>query len=123
MEAAAAQGRSCHPAERRCRYALVRFEFSPAWEGAKGREIRSHLFGGSGRAARRVLSRVLPEYAGFGDARLQSGIFSERPPLRQRCGDIARAPARTAGGRSNRTAPGPTGRAAVDLFGFITIVG
>src|SRR5436853_160089 len=80
-----------------------RFEFWPPREGAKGREIRSRIFGGSGRTVRRVLSRVQPEYAGFGNARFQSGIFSERAPVRERCGDIARAPARTAGGRSNRT--------------------
>src|SRR6202043_1526933 len=40
MEAAAAQSRARHPAERRSRYTLVRFEFSAARQCGKGREMR-----------------------------------------------------------------------------------
>src|SRR5258708_11824223 len=103
MEAAAAQSRARHSAQCRSRQTLVRFEFSPARQGAKGREIRSDVFGGNGRGARRLLSSVRPEYAGSGNACLQPGTLSECAPAREGCGGAAPAPPKAGGGRGKRT--------------------
>src|SRR5258708_17871233 len=92
MEAAAAQSRARHSAQCRSRQTLVRFEFSPARQGAKGREIRSDVFGGNGRGARPLLSRLRPEYGGAANACLPPATLTECAAAPAGCAGLFSAP-------------------------------